>query len=133
VEAGGTPVEDRPYGLHCWVPISDRKPPGRLVRTIHRRGHRLKAVPVLLKVNDMVQLISTRGLSQGYGMTTVLEGLDFDVEPGVTGLLGPNGAGKTTLLRTLATVVPPRSGALTVRGADATDPRRLKGIRRHIG
>lgn len=90
-------------------------------------------MPVLLKVNDMVQLISTRGLSQGYGMTTVLEGLDFDVEPGVTGLLGPNGAGKTTLLRTLATVVPPRSGALTVRGADATDPRRLKGIRRHIG
>jgi ABC-2 type transport system ATP-binding protein len=81
----------------------------------------------------MTNLISATDLVQGYGATAVLDGLDFAVEPGVTGLLGPNGAGKSTLLRTLATVVPPRSGALTVGGADATDPRLLTSIRRGIG
>lgn len=45
---------------------------------------------------------------------TVLDRLDLNVSPGVHGLLGKNGAGKTTLLRTIATIVRPTSGSLSV-------------------
>ena len=51
-------------------------------------------------------------VTRRYGSTTVLEGLDLDLSPGITGLLGPNGAGKTTLLRILATVLAPSTGEL---------------------
>ena len=49
--------------------------------------------------------VRLRNLSQSFGKTKVLEGIDLDIGQGVFGLLGPNGAGKTTLLRTLATVL----------------------------
>jgi ABC-2 type transport system ATP-binding protein len=50
----------------------------------------------------------------------------------VHGLLGPNGAGKTTLIRTLATVLRPTEGELTLLGEPVgrLDQRRL---RRRIG
>ncbi|QSB06339.1 ATP-binding cassette domain-containing protein [Natronoglycomyces albus] len=74
-----------------------------------------------------------KDLSQGYGTSTVFDGLNLDVPAGVTGLLGPNGAGKTTLLQTLATVRPPRAGSLEIRGLDATVPASLPQIRSSIG
>jgi iron complex transport system ATP-binding protein len=41
-------------------------------------------------------------------------------------IVGPNGAGKTTLLRAIAGLLPPRSGAIRVRGHDPQRaPRRL--------
>jgi iron complex transport system ATP-binding protein len=47
----------------------------------------------------------------------VLHGLDVLAEPGeLTAIVGPNGAGKTTLLRTLAGLLPPTAGTVTLSG-----------------
>jgi ABC-2 type transport system ATP-binding protein len=65
--------------------------------------------------------VRARDLRMTFGRTRALDGVSFDLVPGVTGLLGPNGAGKTTLLRILATVSSPDAGSLEVLGLD---PRR---------
>ncbi len=42
-------------------------------------------------------LLEARGLVKSYGRRRVVDGVEFEVEPGeIVGLLGPNGAGKTT-------------------------------------
>ncbi len=47
-------------------------------------------------------LLSCRGLEAGYGVSQVLFGLDFDIQPGeVLALLGRNGMGKSTTIKTL--------------------------------
>jgi len=44
-----------------------------------------------------MSILSTEGLQKRYKGTTVVKGVDINVETGeVVGLLGPNGAGKTT-------------------------------------
>src|SRR6266571_9290470 len=62
--------------------------------------------------------VRARDLRMTFGRTRALDGVSFDLVPGVTGLLGPNGAGKTTLLRILATVSAPDDGSLDVLGLD---------------
>lgn len=61
-------------------------------------------------------VVSARELRVRVGRREVLNGLDLDVSVGVHGLLGRNGAGKTTVLRTVATLLRPSSGSLTVFG-----------------
>jgi ABC-2 type transport system ATP-binding protein len=73
------------------------------------------------------------GLVQRFGRTTVLSGVDLEVEPGVFGLLGPNGAGKTTLPRTMATIVNPNEGSLRLLGLDPTDSHQRRQLRRRLG
>lgn len=54
-----------------------------------------------------------------YRDTVAVAGLSFEVEPGqIVGLVGPNGAGKTTTLRSLAGIIPPTRGTLSVDGYD---------------
>jgi sodium transport system ATP-binding protein len=51
-----------------------------------------------------------------------VDGISFTCKPGrVYGLLGPNGAGKTTTLRTIATMLTPTEGTVTVDGLDVTE------------
>lgn len=46
-----------------------------------------------------------------------LEGVSFEVRAGsVFGVIGPNGAGKSTLLRTIAGIIPPSAGRVSVDG-----------------
>jgi ABC-2 type transport system ATP-binding protein len=72
-------------------------------------------------------------VTQGFGSRVVLPGTSLDITRGVQGLLGPNGAGKTTLLRTLATVLPPRSGRVEFDGEALTTPRKVRSARTSIG
>src|SRR5579872_3828591 len=52
-----------------------------------------------------------------YGQLHVLWDVSIEVKEGtITGLIGPNGAGKSTLLKTIIGAVPPRSGAIQLRG-----------------
>ncbi|MGW6026561.1 ATP-binding cassette domain-containing protein [Streptomyces sp. NPDC055099] len=63
----------------------------------------------------------------------VLEDLDLELRPGVTGLLGPNGAGKSTLMRTLATVQPPLRGRIALDDVSLDGEKAVRRIRRRIG
>ena len=50
-----------------------------------------------------------------------LRDVSFAIEQGTYGVvIGPAGSGKTTLLETIAGIVPVRSGAVSLRGADVT-------------
>ncbi|MFD7656946.1 ATP-binding cassette domain-containing protein [Actinosynnema sp. NPDC059797] len=81
----------------------------------------------------MALTVEVRALGKRYGQKRVMDGLDLEVGPGVTGLLGPNGAGKTTLLRCLATVLAPDSGGIRVLGLDPADRVQRTELRRRIG
>src|SRR2546422_7196779 len=68
-----------------------------------------------------VALLEVRDLSAGYGDNDILHGLSLRVDDAeLIAVIGPNGAGKSTLLKTLAGLVPPRSGRITLGGADIT-------------
>ena len=76
--------------------------------------------------------IQIRGLSKGFGRTSVLRDLDLDLPGGeVLTILGPNGSGKTTLIKVLATLTKPDEGSVRVLGVDATG--RGASVRRHVG
>jgi branched-chain amino acid transport system ATP-binding protein len=64
--------------------------------------------------------IDVNHVRAGYGRFEVLHGVDLTVARGeVVALLGSNGAGKTTLLRTIAGLLPTRSGRITINGVGA--------------
>jgi ABC-2 type transport system ATP-binding protein len=69
-------------------------------------------------------VIDVQGLQKLYGDFPAVQGLSFRVEPGeVLGLVGPNGAGKTTTIRSIAGIIIPSSGRISIAGHDlATDP-----------
>jgi branched-chain amino acid transport system permease protein len=59
------------------------------------------------------EVLSTRGLTAGYGAAAALENVDVGVEPGeMVAVLGANGAGKSTMMRSLAGLHRPVSGAI---------------------
>lgn len=67
-------------------------------------------------------ILKVEGLVKRYGARTVVDGVDFEVEPGqIVGLLGPNGAGKTTSFRMTCGMVLPNKGKVTLQGKDVTD------------
>ncbi|TLP63664.1 ABC transporter ATP-binding protein [Microbispora triticiradicis] len=76
-------------------------------------------------------MIEIRGLTKRYGDVTAVDGLSFDVRPGVvTGFLGPNGAGKTSTMRMILGLDRPTSGSATIGGrryADLPTPLREVG------
>jgi ABC-2 type transport system ATP-binding protein len=63
--------------------------------------------------------IVVENLHKNYDKTIAVAGISFRVGPGeVLGLVGPNGAGKTTTLRTLAGILRPTRGQVSIDGHD---------------
>jgi ATP-binding cassette subfamily F protein uup len=59
------------------------------------------------------RLWSGEGLRIGYEGTTIIDGLDLFLAPGMRcGVIGPNGSGKTTLLRTIVGEITPAAGTI---------------------
>ena len=63
--------------------------------------------------------ISVDSVSQKYGNHAVLKDISFESISGeVLALLGPNGSGKSTLIKTIADILAPASGSITIDGVD---------------
>src|SRR3954467_13036129 len=66
-------------------------------------------------------LLEVRDITAGFGATTVLHGVSFDVPEGsIAGIFGLNGAGKSVTMKVLGGSVPARSGSVHFRGRDIT-------------
>ncbi|WP_251093535.1 ectoine/hydroxyectoine ABC transporter ATP-binding protein EhuA [Streptomyces sp. Caat 7-52] len=82
------------------------------------------------------ELIRLEGVTKRFGTNTVLDDLDFSVEPGkhVT-LIGPSGSGKTTILRLLMTLAKPDEGTITVDGQRLfpAPEKQVREVRKKIG
>jgi heme exporter protein A len=77
-------------------------------------------------------MILVRKLVKRFGLKTVLQGLDFQVETGeFVALLGPNGAGKTTFLRILASLSRPALGEVRIGGYRL--PQQAAAVRHILG
>lgn len=77
--------------------------------------------------------ISASSLAVGYGHRPVVADIDLALSPGqLLVLVGTNGSGKSTLLKTLAGLVEPQDGSLSVLGRPAgTLPARVGYLPQH--
>jgi lipooligosaccharide transport system ATP-binding protein len=81
---------------------------------------------------EKASFVRARALTKRYDDLIAVDGIDFDVPPGmVYGFLGPNGAGKTTTMRMVYGFTPITSGSLTVGGLDVT--RHTRQIKQQLG
>lgn len=81
-------------------------------------------------------IIRVRNLVTGYGMRTILNGINLDILAGETMvILGGSGSGKSTLLRNLVGLERPTSGQIFIKGVDITRCSRqeLDEVRKSIG
>lgn len=73
------------------------------------------------------QVLKVDGIDVFYGTSQALFGLSFDVQQGETlALLGRNGAGKSTTMKSVAGVIPARTGTVNLHGQD------IKGKAAHL-
>ena len=62
-------------------------------------------------------MLEISGVVTAYGKIEALKGVSLSAKPGqVTCLLGPNGAGKTTLMMSIAGILKPLSGSISLEG-----------------
>jgi ABC-type branched-subunit amino acid transport system ATPase component len=68
---------------------------------------------------ERAQLLRFERVNAFYGKSHILDDASLDVRDGeIVALLGRNGAGKSTLLKSLAGLVPPASGTITLDGRE---------------
>jgi branched-chain amino acid transport system ATP-binding protein len=67
----------------------------------------------------MSAMLQLEGIDAGYGAFQALFGISMHVDAGeAVAVIGANGAGKTTLLRVISGLLAPRTGVMTMEGAD---------------
>jgi len=70
----------------------------------------------------MKSAIQTKNLTVSLSGKTILDQIDFAMEPGeYVSVIGPNGAGKTTLIKCLCGIHPVKAGTVYVMGQNATE------------
>jgi iron(III) transport system ATP-binding protein len=78
--------------------------------------------------------VSVKGLRVAYGDSTLLDGVDLEIEPAsFVAVLGPSGCGKTTLLLSIAGLMPVAAGTISIGGrqlsaAGSTVPPEKRGV-----
>ncbi len=78
-------------------------------------------------------MLKVEGLNAGYRDTQVLFDVGLEVAEGeVVAVVGSNGAGKTTLLRSLAGLLPPKSGSVTFEGQEIAGQRAFSVVERGL-
>lgn len=76
------------------------------------------------KSSTQKEVLSTRGLTAGYGAAAVLDNVDVSVEPGeMVAVLGANGAGKSTMMRAVSGLHRPVEGAILLELEPIEDKR----------
>ncbi|ALS24313.1 ABC transporter ATP-binding protein [Paenibacillus naphthalenovorans] len=71
-------------------------------------------------------MLAIQNLETYYGNIRALKGISLEVPEGkIVSLIGANGAGKTTLMKTVAGVLTPRSGSITLNG------KQVQGMKPH--
>ncbi len=76
---------------------------------------------------------SYSSLTRGSSEKIAVNNISFEVKKGeIYGILGPNGAGKTTTIKMLSTLLIPTSGKAIVLGADVSDDKGMREIRKRI-
>ena len=80
-------------------------------------------------------LVEVRAVVKRFGLNTVLDGVDLDVDiHEVVCLIGASGSGKSTLLRCINGLEPMQSGTITVDGRHVIqDDIKLNRLRRDVG
>jgi len=66
-----------------------------------------------------LKALKIKDLSIGYEKP-LAENLSFELSNGLTCLIGPNGSGKSTLLKTLAGLIKPLAGTISIFGKDCS-------------
>jgi branched-chain amino acid transport system ATP-binding protein len=62
-------------------------------------------------------MLEVENVSAGYGMVQILWDVSFKInEKEIASIIGPNGAGKTTLVRTIAGLLPAKTGTIRFKG-----------------
>ena len=62
-------------------------------------------------------MLEVEKISSGYGMVQILWDVSFNInEKEIVSIIGPNGAGKTTLVRTIAGLLPAKTGTVRFKG-----------------
>lgn len=80
-----------------------------------------------------VPAIAVKNLVKTFGGSTVLHGIDLEIEQGqVSCVIGPSGSGKSTLLRCMAFLEESTKGTITVNGEVLGFAENAKGVRERV-
>jgi branched-chain amino acid transport system ATP-binding protein len=79
-------------------------------------------------------VLSTEGLTAGYGGPPIIEDISLTVRAGkITAIVGPNGAGKSTLLKALSGVLRVSRGDVYIQGQKTTNTPPEKLVKHGLG
>jgi len=75
-------------------------------------------------------MLEIKNISKSFGNKIAVNNLTFTIPEGkIFGFIGPNGAGKTTTIKSLATLIAPDSGNISIKNIDILkNPKKVKKI-----